>query len=389
MAYPNEYYSYGQKCPIWYGSGIVREQLGAQLKKMGCRKVFLVTDEGLSRTEIVSTVVDAISAEKIETILFGRVSSDPTDAVCEEGAAAARKEKVDCIIGLGGGSSLDAAKAINILYSNPSPLSQYYGSMDYVSTIPLIEIPTTTGTGSECTSYSVITDTAKGAKQVALKIADMGFCDPELTMSLPVSITAATGMDAFAHAAESMTGLVQNPHTDACCYYGIRELMQWLPIVCENPLNEEGRNHLMMASNMIGIGVSEMGCHLGHAIGQSIGAVFHTPHGISCGWALPVTIESIAETETEKVKLIGEAMGMSFPAHASDKYIGKQVSVGIIDLMHRIGIRPMQEYGITKESLIQIADLVMKDGCFLSKPNELTKEDVEVLLGACYDAYKG
>ncbi len=388
MAYPKEYYMYGQKCPVYTGPGIVKE-VGNQAKARGCKKVFIVTDPVLAETDIVGRVINSIEDAGLEYVLYSDVNVDPLDTKIYEATDIAKKEEVDCIVGVGGGSSMDAAKSIDILFGNPGPLSRYYMSLDHKPSIPVFEVPTTTGTGSECTMFSVISDTQTGTKKVPYKIPDLAFCDPELTYDLPAHLTAATGMDAFAHAAETMTGLIQNPHTDALCSYGIRELVKYLPVACEEPHNIEARQHMMDASNLIGIGFGEMGCHIGHAIGQCIGAAFHTTHGISCAWALPATMEYCAVTEADKVKMVADCMGLEYPDDISNEDIGKLVSDSISAFMSRIKVKPMSEFGITRDALIGIADIVMQDNCWPVIPRELTKPELEELLGRVYDSYQG
>ncbi len=178
-------------------------------------------------------------------------------------------------------------------------------------------------------------------------------------------------MDAFAHAAETMTGLIQNPHTDALCSYGIRELVKYLPIACEEPHNKEARQHMM------------------DAIGQCIGAAFHTTHGISCAWALPATMEYAAVTEGDKVKMVADFMGLDYPEDISNEGIGKLVSEAISAFMKKIKVQPMSEYGITREALIDIADIVMQDNCWPVIPRQLTKPELERLLGRVDDSYQG
>ncbi|MCI2061546.1 MAG: iron-containing alcohol dehydrogenase [Eubacteriaceae bacterium] len=387
MAYPKEYYTYGQKCPVYEGPGVIKE-LGPQAKAFGCKKLVIVTDPGLAKTPVIDAVKKSLEDAGVAYALFDKINVDPLDTIVYEGEDFAKAEKADGLVGVGGGSSMDAAKSIAILMTNPRPLSQYYYSWDYKPGPPLFEVPTTTGTGSECTSYSVISDTTLHVKKVPLKNADMAFCDAELTYGLPPSLTAATGLDAFAHAAETMTGLIQNPHTDALCSFGIKELCKYLVRVVNNPGDKEGREHLMRASNLIGIGFGEMGCHLGHAIGQCIGAKYHTTHGISCAWALPVTMEYSAKTEADKVKMVADSMGLEYPENVSDEEIGKIVSDGIVQIMHDVHLQPMSEYGIDREGLIGIADIVMGDNCWPVIPSPLTKPELEELLGKCFDSYQ-
>ena len=387
MAYPKEYYVYGQKCPVFYGPGVVKE-IGEQVKKYGGKKPLVVTDPFLVTTYIVDSVKKSLEEAGVEYAIYSDVNVDPSDVKIYAAVEMAKAEGCDMVIGVGGGGPMDAAKSIAILLDNEGPLSKYYMDFAPNNDTIIFEVATTSGTGSECTFFSVISDTTTGTKKVPYRTPNLAFCDPELTYSLPQGLTAATGMDAFAHAAETMTGLIQNPHTDALCYFGISELCKYLPRACKDGSDKEAREHLMNASNLIGIGFGEMGCHLGHAIGQCIGAAFHTTHGISCAWALPATMEYSAVANPDKVKLVAEAMGID-TADISDAEIGKVVSDAISALMTEIKLQPMSEYGISRDGLIGIADIVMQDNCWPVIPSPLTKAELEDLLGKVYDSFQG
>lgn len=382
------YVHYSQTCPTIMGSGAV-EALGIKAKEYKVKKVVIVIDPGLSKTDVLDKVKKSLEDQGIGYVLYNKVNVDPLDTVCEEGAAFAMEHKVDGVVGVGGGSSLDCSKAIDLLMSNPAPLSQYYESWDYKECRPLFLVPTTTGTGSENTIYGVISDTKLNVKKVIFKTGTYAICDPELTYGLPSALTAATGMDAFAHAAETMTGLIQNPKTDALGKYAIAKIVKWLPIAVKEPGNKEAREEMMLASNMAGIAFTEMGCHLGHAIAQCMGGAFHVTHGISCAWALPATMAYAAETESDKVKMVADAMGISYPEDVTPKQIGTIVADAISDLMRTLELKPMSEYGITREALIGIADIVMKDNCWPVIPRPLDKGQLEELLGYVYDSYQG
>jgi alcohol dehydrogenase class IV len=371
------------------GPGSVK-QVGISAKEKGITKMMIVTDPFLAKQEnVVGKVKKSLEDNGIEYVVFDKINVDPLDTIVYEGEEFAKAEKVNGLVGVGGGSSMDAAKSIDILMTNPRPLSQYYYSWDYKPGPPVFEVPTTTGTGSENTYYSVISDTTLNVKKVPLKKPDLAICDPELTYGLPAGLTAATGMDAFAHAAETMTGMIQCALTDALCGFGITLLMNNLPTAVEQPDNKEARDNLMIASNLIGRGFGVMGCHLGHAIGQCIGARYHTTHGISCAWPLPATMEYSAISEPEKVKMVADYMGLKYPENISNERIGKLVSEAISDFMHVVHIKPMSEYGIDRDGLIGIADIVMEDNCWPVIPRELTKPELEELLGKVYDSYQG
>lgn len=382
------YYTYGQKNPTFNGAGAVKE-VGVQAKKFGCTKVCIVTDPGLAKTDVLPRVQKSLKDEGIRYVVFDKVNVDPLDTICEEGAEFAKQNMVDGIVGLGGGSSLDCSKAIDLLFTNPAPLSQYYESWDYKKSIPLFLVPTTAGTGSENTIYGVISDTKLNCKKVIFKVGDYAICDPELTYGLPPALTAATGMDAFAHAAETMTGLIQNPHTDALGIAAIERIVKWLPTAVKEPGNKEARAEMMLASNFAGIGFTEMGCHLGHAVAQCMGGAFHVTHGIACAWALPATIAYAAKTEDDKVKMIADAMGLSYSEDITPQAIGTLVAEAISELMKTIHLQPMSAFGITRDGLIGIADMVMADNCWPVIPSPLSKAELEEFLGQVYDSYLG
>ena len=388
MAYPKEYYTYNQKCPVYTGVGIIKE-LGLKAREMGLTKAFVVTDKTLMEAGIAGKVIDSLKRGGVAYEIFDECNVDPLDTMVYKGAELCKASGADFIVGIGGGSPMDASKSIGILQTNEGPLSKYYMDFAPNPTLPIWEVPTTAGTGSECTFFSVISDTQTGTKKVPYHTPDMAWVDPEMTYDLPAHLTAATGLDALAHAMETMTGLIQNPHTDALCSFGIREIFKYLPIAVKEPHNYEAREHMMNASNLIGIGFGEMGCHLGHAIGQCIGGAFHTTHGISCAWALPATMEYAAKSEADKVKIIADFIGLKYDENISDEGIGKLVSNAVSDLMKEVKLQPMSEYGISREQLIGIADIVMVDNCWPVIPSPLTKAELEELLGRVYDSYQG
>ena len=382
MSYKINYYE--STCYTWMGAGAVKK-VGEAAKEKGLKKMLIVTDPFLGSSPIVEKVKASLDAEGVGYVVFDKCNVDPLDTVVYEAAELGKQEGIDGIIGLGGGSPMDAAKSIGILQTNPAPLSQYYGVFAPNPTVPIFESPTTTGTGSESTFYSVISDTTTNTKKVPFQKADLAICDPELTYDLPAELTAATAMDAFAHAAECMTGLIQCPKTDALCGWGIKLLMENVETAVHDPHNEKARENMMIASNLIGAGFGVMGCHLGHAIGQCMGAAFHTTHGISCAWPLPAVMEYAAVSEPEQVKLVADYMGLTYDPDITPEGIGKLVSDEIKALMKRIHIKPMTEYGITREAMVGIADIVMADNCWPVIPRPLSKAQLEEMLGDIWD----
>ena len=382
MSYYNNYFY--QTSPTYMGRGAVI-QLGIEAQKRGLKKFLIVTDAFIASSFIIEKVKASLDAVGAEYVIYDGCNVDPYDTKVYEAYDLAQKENVDGLIGVGGGGPMDAAKSVAILLDNGGPLNKYYMSYPPKSIIPLFEVATTTGTGSENTCFSVISDTTTGTKKVPYRDPDLAICDPDFVDSLPPDLTACTGMDAFAHAAETMTGLIQCSKTDALCGYGIKLLMENLETAVKDGSNKEARDNLMIASNLIGIGFGVMGCHLGHAIGQCIGAAYHTAHGISCAWPLGATMKYCAKTEANKVKMVADYMGLKYADDISDEDIGQLVCDEIDALMKRINVKPMTDYGITREGLIGIADIVMADNCWPVIPTPLTKEELEEMLGEIFD----
>jgi len=365
-----------------------RLQLGTKAKEFKMSKVLVVSDPGVKAAGILEEPIKLLKDEQIDVVTYTEVNSDPLDTKCYEGADLAKKEKCDGIVAIGGGSVLDAAKAMNILVANPAPLDKYYGGWDYKRGLPLICMPTTAGTGSENTIYGVISSTTTDTKKVVLYCCDLGICDPVLTYKLPPHLTASTGLDAFAHCAESVTCNVENPMTETLAMDGISRVCKYLPIAYKDPTNTEAREQMMIAANYGGIAFSQTCCHLGHAISQCMGARFHVPHGISCAWALPEVMAYSAIGKPDKVKMVADYLDISYDKDDSDKVVGQKVADGIREFMRMMDVKSIKDYGISRKDLIDICDIVMEDNCFPFIPTPLTRDEVREILGKVYDTYQ-
>ena len=377
--------------PCIMGTG-ARFQLAEKAKEFGITHMFIVSDPGIEKAGVLNEPIKLLQDAGIQVTVFSKVNSDPLESMCEEGADACLAAGCDGMLAIGGGSSMDAAKAMKILLNNPKPLYQYYGSWDYQkSPIPLLCMPTTAGTGSENTIYGVINCTNgpdKGMKKVVLLTADLAICDPELTYKLPKALTAATGLDAFAHCAEAVTCNISNPYVEVLAMDGISRVCKWLPIAYNDPTNVEARQQMLFAANLGGIAFSATCCHLGHAISQQMGAVFHCPHGISCAWALPEVMAYSAKGKPDKVAMVADYLGIPYEKDDSPEVLGNKVADGIRAFMRKMDVQSIKEYGIKREDLIEICDLVMADNCFPFIPTPLNRDEVREILGRVYDTYQ-
>lgn len=370
-----------------YGSS---KRIGMDLAKAGHKKVFLVYDKGMWDFGIAQPVIANLQATGIEVITFDGVVADPPDEMVEEAAEIARKEEVDAIIGLGGGSSMDTAKGINVLMNNEPPIRQYFGVRnDLKPGVPLYFIPTTSGTGSETTNMCVISCVSQGVKNSVVSPVTIGthcYLDPGLTMGLPKSATSATGLDALAHCVESLTGGMQNPLSDAIGCQAIRMIRKYLPIAVADGKNKEARAQMMYASYMAGMTFTNALVHAGHSLAHTMGAHFHTPHGVACAIMLPGVTEWAAYNETNKVRMICEAMGVDVPEDADYKEVGAIAKKTLRDFAKSVGNPNPKELGIALEDFLAIVPAAMNDTGLSICPYRMSSGDIQEIFTDAYDA---
>jgi alcohol dehydrogenase class IV len=379
---------YAQTCPIIFGVGTIGV-LGEEVKKLGCTKVMVVTDENVSKQEVYAKGKKSLLDAGLNIIEFTEVIPDPPDYIIDKGGELARAEKIDGIVAIGGGSPMDAAKGINVLVNNAGSVNQYFGNPFYTPGVPVVMVVTTAGTGSESTSVGVITDTVNNAKNSVIVNATLGILDPEATLTVPPELTAATGMDAFAHAAEAITAKMPNPKSELLGVAAIKKVMDNLPVAIADGSNIDARGELLLASNFAGIAFNDALVHFGHAIAHSVGAKFHITHGVACALALPEVMKYAATVDGEKVKIVGEAMGICFNGGESAAEIGEIVAAAIRKFNKEIGIKSFKALGISRDDLITaITPMVFQDACYNFVPRELEKAEVEAVLGDIYDNYQ-
>lgn len=381
--------SYEVFVPALMGSGSSL-RTGLKVRELGCNKVLVVYDKGLKDVGISDKIVENLNAAGIETICFDGVLPDPPDIMIEGAAEIAREGNIDGIVAVGGGSAIDTAKGINVLIHNQPPIAQYFGIRnDLRPGVPMVFLPTTSGTGSEVTNMCVITRMATGAKNSVTSrvcIGSIAILDPDLTLGLPSQITAATGFDAFCHAAEALTSGHENPLSDALARDAIRTISDYLPIAVTDGCNSIAREKMIIASMLAGMAFTNALVHLGHAFGHTIGARFHISHGIACAVALPQIIEFASVTESHKVRMIGECMDVEIAKDATPEEIGNLTSQAILKLKKDINMPTMKDLDFTLEDLLKIAPLVSQDLSFALSPRRMTTSQVAEILQVAYDA---
>lgn len=381
--------SYEIFVPALMGSG-ASLRTGLKVRELGCKKVMVVYDEGLKAVGIADNVVENIQNAGIETICFDRVVPDPPDTMIEEAAEIARNEEIDGIVAVGGGSAIDTAKGINVLINNPPPIMKYFGVQKNLKPgVPMVFIPTTSGTGSEVTHMCVVSCTSLGKKDTVVSpvcLASLAIIDSELTLGLPPKMTAVTGADALAHALESLTGGHANPLSDALAREATRLIAKWLPVAYRDGSNIEAREQMLLASMFAGMAFTNAFVHVGHSIGHTLGAQFHIPHGIACAVTLPEVVEYAAKTEFQKVRMICECLGVEVAGDATPGEIGAAARQAVRLLLKSVDIPNLKELGIPLEAAMKVAPLVTADTGFALAPYRITAAKVAEMIKSAYDA---
>ncbi|GAA0428340.1 iron-containing alcohol dehydrogenase [Lentibacillus halophilus] len=370
---------------IEFGRGKLKK-LGNFINDINGKKVLIVTDKGLVKSGIIDKVKKILDDEKISYTVFDEVKPNPKDVDCERAYKLALQENVDSLIGIGGGSSMDTAKAVGTLLTHGGKLKNWYGFDKLRKTIPpLICIPTTAGTGSEITTFSVITDTETNYKMniVDLKVApQIALLDPELTISLPKEVTASTGMDALTHAIEAYTCNVSQPITDGLALHAIDLITEHLPIVVKDGENMESRERMLAASLMAGISFGNADVASVHCMAESLGGLYDTPHGVANSMMLPYVFEYNIPSNMEKHSIIARRLG-------ADKFdLEKNAYEGVLllkKLAEDLNIPRMSdlEY-INPEDFEYLAEGALNNISHPSNPRKIMKKDYVDLFKKIY-----
>lgn len=302
-----------QATKVVSGAGVV-ETVGQEALALGGKKVMIITDGFLAKSVIMERVTDSLKASGIEYIVYDKVRPNPRTTDCDDTAAIAKEEKVDVIIGLGGGSSMDQAKATAALVTNGGKCVDW----DYVELneymLPVICIPTTSGTGSEVTFVAVITDEERKYKMSVfdpIKLRpSVAIADPTLLTSLPPSLTASTGVDALTHAIEAYTCKVSSPITDALALYAIDIISKNIVQAVEDGSNLEVRYNMLMGSLIAGMAFINSNVGAVHAISETVGGWYDTPHGVGNSIFLPYIMEYNIPANPEKFAMVARQLGV-------------------------------------------------------------------------------
>ncbi|MCD7946693.1 MAG: iron-containing alcohol dehydrogenase [Oscillospiraceae bacterium] len=370
-----------------FGNGFV-SMAGEKAKELGMTRAMLVTDKGVMGAGLHTPVLESLHAAGIETVLFDGVLPDPPDTVVDAGGRMAAAEHVDGLVALGGGSSMDTAKGINVLMNNPGEEIRAYfvPNMPGPNYLPFLTIPTTAGTGAECTGSGVITDSKTKQKMaITAKPADFAIIDPQLYAGMPVKPSIYCAYDALAHTMDAIIAKFKEPFTRALAEKAVGLIASSLPKMIENPQDLDARGDLAFAATLGGVTLCGVGCHLSHAIGHSLGAVLHIPHGLGCGVAMPQLVELFAQILPEETRAFGKCMGFDIAPDAAGTELGTAMKRQMLGFMKATGLPSLKEQGFTLEQVLGTTPLMVTDITRVYWPVELTEDDFKQVMRDAYD----
>ncbi|EEM84027.1 Iron-containing alcohol dehydrogenase [Bacillus thuringiensis serovar huazhongensis BGSC 4BD1] len=376
---------------VLYGRNSL-EKLGEQSKKLG-KRAFIVTDTIMEKLGYVEKCMQQLNKKGITVSTYNKVDAEPTNIHVLEALSLCKEEKCDFIIGIGGGSCIDAAKAVAVLYTNGGEVEDYVQKDIEIENnpLPLIAIPTTSGTGSEVTSVAVITNKKTDVKMMMKHpsfIPKVAIIDPVLTSSLPPQITAATGIDALCHAIEAYISKFSQPLTDVLALSAIESIMKYLRIAYEDGRNMEAREAMMIASLQAGIAFSNASVTLVHGMSRPVGALFHVPHGISNAILLPTVLEFTKTSAVKRLAKIGRNLNKDLYSN-SDEEVADYTLWEIKKLCYDLRIPNLKEYGIDEiefeNAISKMASDAIESGSPANNPRVPSYDEIKELYRECFN----
>ena len=359
-----------------------------ELNDLHAKKVLLITDPGLVQAGVAQQVVEMLKQAAVEVEIFDAVEPDPSIQVATKAAEMAKNVKANVLIALGGGSAIDTAKSAALLVTNGGYLKDYAGVNKVVKPIlPLIAVPTTAGTGSEVTIFAVMSDPENQEKftiSSALIAPAVAVLDPLLTLKLPPSVTAFTGMDALTHAIEAFTSSIAQPATDALALSAIKLVLKHLPVAVGRGDNIMARDGMLQASLLAGIAFNNAFLGLAHAIASPLGGHFHVPHGLANAVMLPYVMEYNLPTAVRRYAEIGRALGLQAVGD-TPRAVAEKTVAAITQLARDINIpEKLSNIGAKEELLPLVARDALKSIQLKFNVRNASEKEILALLQKAY-----
>ncbi len=366
----------------YHGDGAVKE-IATEVKARGFKKAFICSDPDLVKFGVTQKVIDVLSENNMEYELYSNIKPNPTIENVQTGVEAFKKAGTDYLIAIGGGSSMDTAKAIGIVINNPefADIRSLEGVADTKNkSVPILAVPTTAGTAAEVTINYVITDAEKNRKMVCVDPHDIpvvAFVDPGMMASMPKGLTAATGMDALTHAIEGYITAGAWELSDMFHLKAIEIISRSLRGAVEN--TPEGREGMALGQYVAGMGFSNVGLGIVHSMAHPLGALYDTPHGIANAIILPTVMEYNADATGEKYRNIAKAMGVEGTENMTQEEYRKAAVDAVKQLSSDVGIPADLKEIVKEEDIPFLAQSAYDDACRPGNPKETSVEDITML----------
>lgn len=368
----------------FFGKGAVR-LLGPELKKMGITRALLVTDRFLYESGAAAKVAKVLSDAGVAFAVYYNVQPNPTVQVVNDCIAAASAISAQMLVALGGGSAIDTAKAASIVLANGGSVEQYEGTGKSARPgLPIVAINTTAGTGSECTSFYIVTDPVRHSKMAMVDtncMVAIAVNDTDFMRSMPPKLTAATGMDALTHAIEAVLSQNASPITDKDALWAIETITKYLPLAVRNGEDEQARTMMAYAENVAGMAFSNAGLGMVHAMAHALGGRYNLPHGVCNAVLLPYVLAFDAQLPEYRQRFQTIARAMSLPS-------GEPLAVvaAVRQLNQQVGIcASLKELKVVEAAhFAELSALAMQDTCMSSNLVPLTLAQVIAVYTAAY-----
>ncbi len=368
-------FSFELPTKIEYGIGVV-ERLAEIIKALNAESLLVVTDKGIRNSGLLERISNLLDANKLAHNIFDNVEPNPKDYNVQEGAEMAKRLNPDCLVTVGGGSPIDCAKAIAVVARQGGAARDYVGP-DKIGgdVLPLIAIPTTAGTGSEVTFSSVITDSKEKYKfsikdsKIAPKVA---LVDPEMTLTMPPGLTAATGMDALTHAIEGFTANAAEPIADSAALYAIELITAYLRAAVSDGSNLEARAGMLLGSVLAGIAFSHSDVAAVHCVAEALGGKYDAAHGVCNAVVLPAVMEYNLDYCKDRYARIAAAMGLSYENVEEG---ARQAVKAVQKLASDVYLPEFGSLGVQEKDFEELALNSFKNGSNIDNPRPMTKDD--------------
>ena len=366
----------------YHGAGAIKE-IATEVKGRGFKKAFVCSDPDLIKFGVTKKVTDVLDNAEIDYEIYSEIKPNPTIKNVQTGVKAFKDSGADCIIAIGGGSSMDTAKAIGIIIKNPdfADVRSLEGVAPTTNKcVPIIAVPTTAGTAAEVTINYVITDTEKNRKMVCVDPKDIpvvAVVDPDMMSSMPKGLTAATGMDALTHAIEGYITSGAWELSDMFHLKAIEIISRSLRGAVEN--TPEGREGMALGQYVAGMGFSNVGLGIVHSMAHPLGALYDTPHGVANAIILPTVMEYNAPATGEKYRNIAKAMGVEGVDEMALDEARKAAVDAVKKLSHDVGIPEDLKDIVKPEDVDFLAQSAYDDACRPGNPRETSVEEIKEL----------